>query len=69
MQLNFTNLDAVLVGVTNRFESTVTTCYFTRVEEFVIESNNTEYSIDYIKNFYKDDFSNYQRLQLHWDFH
>ncbi|XP_065643075.1 zinc finger MYM-type protein 1-like [Hydra vulgaris] len=65
--LYFISLDAVLVSLTDRFESTETTRHLTRVEEFVIGSNNTECSIDYIKNFYKDNFTNYQRLQLHRD--
>ncbi|XP_065647030.1 zinc finger MYM-type protein 1-like isoform X1 [Hydra vulgaris] len=65
--LYFISLDAVLVSLTDKFESTETTRHLTRVEEFVIGSNNTECSINYIKNFCKDDFTNYQRLQLHRD--
>ena len=59
--LYFQTLDDVIMGgLTTRFESSI---HLSEVEKFIIG----ECDVSYNKDFYKDDFEDYARLQLHRD--
>ena len=62
-QLYFDIYDGVMMGLTVRFEPSETTKHLRKVEDFTTGRD----SIDYVKNFYKDDFEDYRRLQLQRD--
>ena len=57
-------MDGVTSGLTNRFEPAETTKHLEKVEQFLIHQ---ETNVDYIKDFYRDDFEDYQRLALQRD--
>ena len=59
--LYFQTLDDVIMGLTTRFEPTDSSIHLTEVEKFIIG----ECDVSYIKDFYKNDFEDYARLQLH----
>ena len=61
--LYFQTLDDVIMGLTTRFEPTESSIHLSEVEKFIIG----ECDVSYIKDFYKDDFEDYARLQLHRD--
>jgi len=65
-KLYFSALDAVLVGLRDRLEPTETTRHLRRVEDYLIGSDPGDDSIiDYLRQFYKDDFPDYSSLLLH----
>ena len=61
--LYFQTLDDIIMGLTTRFEPTESSIHLSNVEKFIIG----ECDVSYIKDFYKDDFEDYARLQLHQD--
>jgi Domain of unknown function (DUF4371)/hAT family C-terminal dimerisation region len=62
-RLYFETIDSLVIGLQTRFEPTETSEHLVKVEDFVIGKGN----ISYIEEFYKDDFEDYRRLQLHRD--
>ena len=59
--LYFQTLDDVIMGLTTRFEPTESSIHLSEVEKFIIGKCD----VSYTKDFYKDDFEDYARLQLH----
>ena len=62
-RLYFETIDSLIIGLQTRFETTETSEHLVKVEDFVIGKG----SISYIEEFYKDDFEDFRRLQLHRD--
>ena len=61
--LYFQTLDDVIMGLTTQFEPTESSIHLSEMEKFIIG----ECDVSYIKDFYKEDFEDYARLQLHRD--
>ncbi len=53
--------DGVIVGLSDRFELSSTTTHLKKVDEFLIGKTGVEY----LEEFYQNDFEDYQRLILH----
>ena len=64
-QLFYASLDCVITGLATRFEPTETTDHLANVEKFLIGQC---LEVGFIEAFYKDDFEDYRRLQLHRDY-
>ena len=62
-RLYFETIDSLVIGLQTRFEPTETSEHLIKVDDFVIGKGN----ISNIEEFYKDDFEDYRKLQLHSD--
>lgn len=60
-KIYFAAYDGVIVGLSDRFEPSSTTTHLKKVEEFLIGKTGVEY----LEEFYQNDFEDYQRLLLH----
>jgi hypothetical protein len=60
-KIYFAAYDGVIVGLSDRFELSSTTTHLKKVEEFLIGKTGVEY----LEEFYQNDFEDYQRLLLH----